>query len=435
MSKSRKHKSDDEFATKPTPPETTAVADHSSGAADRTSSDSQKKAKGIALAVTERSASSRDALADATASAARSTKAAANRASRATKRVSSVTLRATTAASQATVSATKRAATATVGAGQRASRAALTAGSAVHTRSLEALAPIATKLSATTQNLLATSLSTDLNDLVQNLVQGSATMYDKAMDAAYNSSHVGGYNHRLFDEGHTVLGAIRALQEAKANNPSDFENEGFLDQVEGLFHALVKDASTQKGVPYFTWDKETYDKVAGAVNELGIPKQWFADLNTYDPAELLGTTIVAMTLVFRWNKADAEEFARLAAGVTVSGLASANALVLIVSVVALARAFHLSRRDGNYSVAVDGFARGAAVSGTTLAAVAAIGAGAGWSILVGLTVGILAHQAADHVSVSEVSRFVSEKTISSAAGLKAMMDRQTAVRASEGATP
>ena len=435
MPRPRKHNNDDESATRAKPLDAPADTDESSSVAERTSKPLSERSKEIALAGAERAATGRDALADATARAASSTKAAATRASRATERVSGVALRATTAASQATVSAGKKAATATVGAGHRASRATLTAGRTAHKRSLEALAPIATKLSETTQNLLATSLSTDINDLVQNLVKGSATIYDKAMDAEYIRSHMGGYNHRLFDEGHTVFGAIRALQEAKANNPSDFENEGFLDQVEGLFQALVKDASTQKGVPYFTWDKEAYDKVAGALQELGIPKNWFADLNTYDPAELLGTTIGAMTLAFRWNKADAEEFARLAGGVTVSGLASANALVLVVSVVALARAFHLSRGDGNYSDAVDGFAKGTAVSGTTLAAVAAVGAGAGWSILVGLTVGILAHQAAHRVSVTEISRFVSEKTISAAIGLKAIMDEHTAARPSEGAAP
>ena len=28
-------------------------------------------------------------------------------------------------------------------------------------------------------------------------------MYDKAMDAAYNATRIGGGNHRLFDGGHT----------------------------------------------------------------------------------------------------------------------------------------------------------------------------------------------------------------------------------------
>ena len=36
---------------------------------------------------------------------------------------------------------------------------------------------------ATAQGLLASSLSTDLNELLQATVKGSATIYDKALDA------------------------------------------------------------------------------------------------------------------------------------------------------------------------------------------------------------------------------------------------------------
>ena len=68
----------------------------------------------------------------------------------------------------------------------------------------------------------------EINDLVQNVVKGSPTIYDKAMDAEFIATHIGGGQHRLFDGGHTIIGAFRAgqaaspddsiIQEAHGNN-------------------------------------------------------------------------------------------------------------------------------------------------------------------------------------------------------------------------
>ena len=63
-------------------------------------------------------------------------------------------------------------------------------------------------LLATTQGLLASSLASDLNGVIGTLVEGAPTIYDKAMDAQYIATHVGGSFHRLFDGGHTLFGAF-----------------------------------------------------------------------------------------------------------------------------------------------------------------------------------------------------------------------------------
>ncbi len=273
-----------------------------------------------------------------------------------------------------------------------------------------------------TQNLLATKLSGDINGLVQDLVEGDATAYDKAMDAVYAAKSIGGGNHRMFDGGHTLSGAWDAVQKAIANSPKDFEGEGVLDQISGTFLALVKDASTVKGLPFFTWDKDTYTGIADYLNsELGIPKDWFYDLNSYDPAELLGSAIGAMVLAFRWNEAEAGEFGRLGASLATAGVISGNPVLLVVSVAALARAFHLTRRDGEYGDLVDNLAKGTLVSGATISAVAVVGADAavpGLGLLVGMATGVLAHKAMDRVSVSEISSFIAERTISAANEVK-----------------
>ena len=64
-------------------------------------------------------------------------------------------------------------------------------------KAVDAAMPLANGLMATTQGLLASALSTDLNALVQNMVKGPATIYDKAMDAKFLETHIGGPDHRM----------------------------------------------------------------------------------------------------------------------------------------------------------------------------------------------------------------------------------------------
>ena len=99
------------------------------------------------------------------------------------------------------------------------------------TKALESAIPLANGLLSTTQGLLASALSTDLNALVQNMVKGSATIYDKAMDAEYLASHIGGGNHRMFDGGHTMLGAIEAIRDASPDDTIIEEAMGFLESI------------------------------------------------------------------------------------------------------------------------------------------------------------------------------------------------------------
>ncbi len=68
------------------------------------------------------------------------------------------------------------------------------------------------------QSLVASDLAASINDLVAAAVKGSATIYDKAMDAAFIDTGIGGSWHRLFDGGHTIPGAFRA---AHAASPDD----------------------------------------------------------------------------------------------------------------------------------------------------------------------------------------------------------------------
>ena len=152
------------------------------------------------------------------------------------------------------------------------------------------------------QGILASNLAGNLNGVLQEFVKGGATIYDKAMD-----------------------------------------------------------------LPFVTWDKATLDDVTSVLeSNLGVPKEWFFDLNTYDNPEFLGSTVGAVALVLNGNGDDAEAFARMAGGLGVSGAVGANPALFVVTVVALAWAYHRAQESGDYTALLDGQLMGAVGSGSTL---------------------------------------------------------------------
>lgn len=293
------------------------------------------------------------------------------------------------------------------------------------TRVWEATASVASQLMAGTQTLLASSLAMDLNDLLQAMVKGSATIYDKAMDAQYLDpllrSDLGGSYHRLFDGGHTLGGAFRAARDA---SPDDTLMQETLGAVQGL----LRDGTTARGLPLANWDKGTFDSVAGSLEStFGIPKAWFYDLNTYDAAELLGGTVGAIALIFGWNRADTETFAKLVGSMGLSAAMSANPLLLVVTVVALARSVHKARQTGEYVEFVDGQLKGGFTTGATLSAVAlvgVVGGPAGLALLVGIVTAVLVNRTTENLSPVAMGRVVAQQAVAAAKEVRVMVKRQ-----------
>ena len=223
-------------------------------------------------------------------------------------------------------------------------------------------------LLSTTPALLANNLSGEINGLVQNMVKGSPTIYDKAMDAEFIATHIGGAQHRLFDGGHTIIGAFRAGHSA---SPDD----SIIQEAMGTLQGLLRDVSTPERTA--AGELGPRDLSTGYAEALDsnfhIPKSWFYDLNTYDAADLLGGAVGAVALILNWNRADTETFAQLAGGMGLSSIMSANPLLLILTVVALARAFHLAHRSGEYAEFVDGQFKGVVGAGATLGVVSLVG--------------------------------------------------------------
>ncbi len=251
---------------------------------------------------------------------------------------------------------------------------------------------------------------TQINQIVQSMVSGPTSLYDKALDATYLDpllrSDMGGSYHRLFDGGHTITGAVKAVNAASIDDT-------FTRQTVGTMEALLRDASTTRGLPLATWDKATFDSVAQNLeSSLGIPKRWLYDINTFDAGEALGASIGVVAVALNWNSADTEQFAQMTAGMGLSAAVGLNPLLLIVTVAAAAQSFNKARLSGDYSDLADGAFKGAATSAASLGAIAAItaaGGPAGAGLLVGLATGLLVHQTVKNISITEVTGYVTAR--------------------------
>ena len=328
---------------------------------------------------------------------------------------------------KASVQATDAAASAVWSAQDAAHKAPVVAMAAVESVKsdpkaiLEATASAANALLSTTQGLLASNLAGATNDLVQEMVKGVPTIYDKAMDAKFIETGIGGPDHRLFDGGHTIWGAFTA---ARGASPDDT----IIQEAMGTVQGLLRDVSTPKGLPLVTWDKETFDQVVGALeSDFHIPRTWFVDLATYDVADLLGSTVGAVALIFQWNTADTETFTRLVGSMGLSATVGANPLLLIVSVVALGRAFHKAHLTGEYAALTDGLFKGGLSSGAALAAVGLVGVAggpAGVGLLASLVAGILTQKVSQNVSFVEVGQVVARQAVDAAGEASSLVAQQ-----------
>ena len=295
----------------------------------------------------------------------------------------------------------------------RGSKKALSATAGSSKRAMAA----ADRLVDVTQAVLASKLSADLTSMLAGIAEDPATIYDKAMDAGYRATNIGGGNHRLFDEGHTIAGAFEAIQGASTE-------DSIIQEAFGLVQGMFRDLTTSKGLPLANWDHATYDQVASFLeSRFHLSREWFYDLNSYTGAELVGGSIGILAVVFQWNRADTESFSRTVGSMGVAAALSANPLLLVITVVAMARAFQRARTDAKWRDFVDGSVRGSVVAALTIFAVAqvtTIGGPVGLSFLVGLVVGILASKAVSHVRVADISRVLAERAKATAVEIRSL---------------
>ena len=250
------------------------------------------------------------------------------------------------------------------------------------------------------QALLASDqISRAVNGWLQELVSGSATIYDKAMDFNFIETGIGGSYHRLFDGGHSLADALRAVREA---SPDD----SIFEEATGLLQALARDATTPRGLPLATWNEDSFNNLADAVGNLGISRAWLNDLVSYDVAELVAGSIGILAVALNWNNDDVEEFSSIVGSIGLSAVVSANPLMMIVTVVALAKAFHTARKSGDWKEFSDGLAKGGICTGAVLLTTSIVSGPTVVVLLAGICVGVLAHQATKNVSFVEIGQFL-----------------------------
>ena len=244
------------------------------------------------------------------------------------------------------------------------------------------------------QGVLATSLADNMNQLLAQLAKGAPTIYDKMMDAEYLKTGIGGGLHRLFDGGHTLWGAFKAAKDAPGE-------DGVAARALGMMLGLFRDGTTPSGLPFFTWEPDTYHRVADSLKtNFGIPKRWFADLLTYDAADVMAGLLGSVALVFRWSDSEARDFARMVGSTGLAAVRGRNPILAVVLVAAAAKAFTEARKTGNYEECVKGLAEGTVTTVAPMAVVPVVAAAGGpasiallASLLAGMTVAYLAKKA------------------------------------------
>jgi len=269
---------------------------------------------------------------------------------------------------------------------------------------------IATKNDSVTQAstlanaILASDFSRNMESwLTKMFNEGVPSIYDKSADAIYNATHIGGPQlHRLFDESHTIWGLWDKVREA---SPDD----SHLQEIFGYLTAYGKDLSSHVGMPLFGMSKDAYQEVSNTLGDtFNIPKPWVQDLFHVNGLEVFGTSIAAIALTLRWNKATTEEFSRLVGSLGVSSVISANPLLGIVTIATAAKAFRQSRDKDEREEAAEGLAKGGVGTGVILATAAVVPGPVWVGLVAGLCVGVVVNQATSKVQARDISAFVED---------------------------
>ena len=263
--------------------------------------------------------------------------------------------------------------------------------------------PVTSAAASVGNALLATDVAVSLDQWMRTtFASGPATAYDKALDLTYNTLKQHGGDHRIFDGSHDLFGAWKTIAEA-------MPDEGWLQRAEGCVSALWKDMATPNGIPVVTWNKEAFDAVAGFLNEtLGISRTWVKDMATFTATEFIGAVLGALALVLSWNKAEIRRFSEIVGSLGLSALVGANPLLVMVTIVGLAKCFHEARHGAGFKRILSGGGRGAVGTTALLGASRLMPAPAWVTLMLGVVSYLVATRLYDKAEpkAEEVARIV-----------------------------
>lgn len=226
---------------------------------------------------------------------------------------------------------------------------------------------------------LASDLAGAADRWMHHTFKSATTAYDRAMDAEYIRTHIGGGLHRLFDGGHDLLGAWRAARDAVPDDTRIEEIQGYLI---GLWHDVV----TPMGLPVVTWDIETYRAFSATLQHaLHVSPGWVSDMASYTATELGGSIAGVASLLLNLQRNDVARYAELCASLSISGAAGGNPVLVAIAIVAALKGAHEAHKTGEWSKWGVAVGKGAATTGVSAGVIALVG---------GMTGGVLAIPAA-----------------------------------------
>lgn len=165
----------------------------------------------------------------------------------------------------------------------------------------------------------------DLLKWTRDIVDAStnATPYDDKVDEVYIQTKIGGGNHRLFDESHTLGGIFEKVRET-------YPDDNLFQEILASVSVWFKDVTTPAGMPFINIDdKISYDasKKWFVENIPGSNPKWFDDFHTYDVGEIFTSSFGIACAVFSVKKNDRKKLEEILGQMSILSILSANPLM------------------------------------------------------------------------------------------------------------
>ena len=189
--------------------------------------------------------------------------------------------------------------------------------------------------------------------------------YDKAIDAVYNQTHVGGSAyHHIIDGQHSIWGAFKAVQDVHLH-------DSWAKELGAASEHLLRDTASVSGInPFFTLTPDQFNKMGDLVSKIGISKAYLADALTINGPELIGGSIALVSSIIIAKKASPERLSYFSGGCLFSSVVSANPMLLPIAAGSMVYAM---RKGKNKKKLIVQAGKGSLVSGSALLASSLVG--------------------------------------------------------------
>ncbi|MFC1836234.1 hypothetical protein ACFL2Q_16200 [Thermodesulfobacteriota bacterium] len=188
------------------------------------------------------------------------------------------------------------------------------------------------RLTEDSLNYVSLALSTphfeqELSTYLADKFNHNSTVYDRAIDAVYNHTRVGGsILHHNLDGSHTWSGAMEALKE---RFPDDSEFEHALHATDHL----LRDTTTPSGINPFL-DPSDFRAAKDFLEEaFNIPSTKANDILNINAAELLGAAAATVALLLSFNEKQTDQLGEYFGRLGLSSYLAGNPALLMVSAV------------------------------------------------------------------------------------------------------